>query len=310
MINFSKVLFLFLAICVAVVGCGESNSSEATKSSINSKNKKYISQENEKVFLDKIVVLSITPSESNKDMVLDMKEEAMKIVKNIIKSEGINSLTENDRTFIFHAASSKNHEIVEYLINNGADINISDDANITPLQEAVKRNSLDIVKLLVENGAKIHAKDNFSRSALSIAKYSEKYEILTYLESIKENKNTMGTLSKGKHEASDYNIQADYIISSNKGYFSKDNESDLDEVINLYCKSFMADMEFEFSNRLWKLLKIKMRVSTSGFLMPNNGNYTDESLTNVCSYYLNKEAAKNNPEINLNEPFTVNDMFK
>ncbi len=49
-----------------------------------------------------------------------------------------------------------NHEpIVNYLIKNGADINVIDDDGVTPLVMACKVGNLELVKYLLENGANI-----------------------------------------------------------------------------------------------------------------------------------------------------------
>ncbi|MBI9103736.1 MAG: ankyrin repeat domain-containing protein [Spirochaetales bacterium] len=47
--------------------------------------------------------------------------------------------------------------MIEALIDNGADVNISDDSGIFPIHYAIARNNLTVVRLLIENGANIYS---------------------------------------------------------------------------------------------------------------------------------------------------------
>jgi len=144
---------------------------------------KYVSKQNEKIFYKQILILSFD-NEGKNPKIIKMQEEAIQKIKEIIRLEGINALTKFDRTFLFHAASSGNYEIVDFLIKNGADVNMAEAANLTPLQEAVKSGSLDIVKLLIKNGANIHAEDDFGRTAFSLSIFYQKDDITSYLRSL------------------------------------------------------------------------------------------------------------------------------
>jgi len=55
------------------------------------------------------------------------------------------------------------------LLNQGIDINATDDRNNTALHWAVGQMRLEAVKLLVENGADKSLKDNFGRTPLDAA---------------------------------------------------------------------------------------------------------------------------------------------
>ena len=63
-------------------------------------------------------------------------------------------------TTLLHEAVSYDHkEIVELLIDKGAELNIKDDDGVTPLHEAVVSiGQKDIIELLITNGADINAK--------------------------------------------------------------------------------------------------------------------------------------------------------
>ena len=62
-------------------------------------------------------------------------------------------------TLLLEAVSYDHKEIVELLIDKGAELNIKDDDGVTPLHEAVRSIShKDIIELLITNGADINAK--------------------------------------------------------------------------------------------------------------------------------------------------------
>lgn len=60
-------------------------------------------------------------------------------------------------------------EIVEFLINNGADLNAKNKEGSTPLSIAVQKREVEIVKLLTDNGADIHTKNANGISPLFLA---------------------------------------------------------------------------------------------------------------------------------------------
>ncbi|CAH8849381.1 unnamed protein product [Trichobilharzia szidati] len=65
------------------------------------------------------------------------------------------ALKNNGRTLIHYAADYGQKEICAYLINNGADVNISDNFGVTPLLAAIYEGHVDCVSLLLNNGAKL-----------------------------------------------------------------------------------------------------------------------------------------------------------
>ncbi len=75
------------------------------------------------------------------------------------------------------------------LLENGADINKRDFFGRTALIQAVKRQNIDHVKLLVEYGADIDIKDDDGKTAIDFATRQKKKapEILTYLLEVKKN---------------------------------------------------------------------------------------------------------------------------
>ncbi|WP_288680954.1 ankyrin repeat domain-containing protein [uncultured Brachyspira sp.] len=94
-------------------------------------------------------------------------QEGVKEIKSLIK-KGINAryLTDRkeDKNFmqnmcpIHIAARFSYKEIVEALIENGADINIKGHFGYTALHEACRKNNIDIVNILIKNGADLNIK--------------------------------------------------------------------------------------------------------------------------------------------------------
>ena len=79
-------------------------------------------------------------------------------------------------------------EIVQFLLDNGADINIRDEKGTTPLMNAVIGERIEVVKLLLERGANpnltvINEKgENSDISAMTFAKLKQNKEIMDVIE--------------------------------------------------------------------------------------------------------------------------------
>jgi ankyrin repeat protein len=70
---------------------------------------------------------------------------------------------------------------VRQLIEKGADVNVRDKNQDTPLHEAASRRKTDVAKLLIEKGADVNAKDNYGQTALDMAEASHKSDIVSIL---------------------------------------------------------------------------------------------------------------------------------
>ena len=84
--------------------------------------------------------------------------------------EIINAKNRDGMTILFAAVAYPRVEIAEYLISKGADVNVQNEFNTTPLHLACgNRLSLEFVKLLIEKGADINAVAKYSGRPLDVA---------------------------------------------------------------------------------------------------------------------------------------------
>lgn len=73
-------------------------------------------------------------------------------------------------------------EQVKNALNQGVDVNSTDEDGYSALQAAAENNYLEVVKLLVAHGADIHFKGQYT--ALELAEMAENQEIVEYLKGI------------------------------------------------------------------------------------------------------------------------------
>lgn len=77
--------------------------------------------------------------------------------------------------------------VVAALIKNGADVDMKGLGNWAPIMGAAMQGHLDIVKMLVDHGADVTAKNKIGQTALELAKYSNKVNVVHFIESHIEN---------------------------------------------------------------------------------------------------------------------------
>ncbi|MCD7972434.1 MAG: ankyrin repeat domain-containing protein [Candidatus Azobacteroides sp.] len=111
--------------------------------------------------------------------------EHKEIVQYLIdKGANPNARTRNNDSPLHRAAWKGNLEIVKLLVENGAELNIVYNANggLTPLCCAAESNNIEVVKYLVEKGADIYYTNSTSgASPLRSAAYSGNYDIFLFL---------------------------------------------------------------------------------------------------------------------------------
>jgi len=67
-------------------------------------------------------------------------------------------------TLLNLAVNSQSKEDVILLIKNGANVNQQGELNFTPIQNACIHGNLDIIEILLENGAEISVKNDRSNN--------------------------------------------------------------------------------------------------------------------------------------------------
>jgi len=110
--------------------------------------------------------------------------EDLAIVKNIIESG-----TPIDKkygpyqeTLLIHAIKNKYNDIVKYLVEAGANVNLVDGFGIPPLNIAVEHNTVAMVKYLLMNGSVInYDNDDQHVPVLNYAVYSDNIEMVRFL---------------------------------------------------------------------------------------------------------------------------------
>ena len=79
--------------------------------------------------------------------------------------DSINKLNEE----LLQATKDGDLEVVKSLVDQGADVNVKDKENATPLMRSVSRNYQAIVKLLIEQGADVNAINDWGYTPLKYA---------------------------------------------------------------------------------------------------------------------------------------------
>ena len=86
----------------------------------------------------------------------------------------VNFPTINNRTALFIACLKRHTESVRILVQHGCDLNLQsmeNDEFKTPLMKAIERGEDEIVEILIDAGANVNLQDKFGMSALMMAAY-------------------------------------------------------------------------------------------------------------------------------------------
>lgn len=109
--------------------------------------------------------------QKNLDMKLEqaLKNNDLESVKSLILNDGadVNGYDDGNVPFLFYPIIKNNVELFNFMINNGAKVNIIDKQKNTPLMIACKLNcNIEFVKILLENYADIYKKNYKGKTAL------------------------------------------------------------------------------------------------------------------------------------------------
>jgi ankyrin repeat protein len=114
-------------------------------------------------------------------------EAADLLVKN---NAFINPRTKNSMNNlpIHAAAASRKIEIVEMLLNQGADVNEKQQGGFTPLHEAAITGNLEMVQLCLKHSVDKNIKNDKGETALTLASSKEHHHVVEFLQNYTENK--------------------------------------------------------------------------------------------------------------------------
>ncbi|EKV57992.1 ankyrin repeat-containing protein [Brachyspira hampsonii 30446] len=93
-----------------------------------------------------------------------------------------NEHTDISSTPLMNAAYRGNTNIINMLLENGADINYTTDFGMTALMMAASFNQFEAAKVLLENNADTSVTDEYGRTALDLAKLEDYKDIVQLLE--------------------------------------------------------------------------------------------------------------------------------
>lgn len=103
------------------------------------------------------------------------------IEKFLTQEFGINTLNVDKESALMVATNCQQHDTVQFLLENGADVNIKDILGWNSLFIAVQRKNIRIAKLLVKFGIDINYYDKFGSSAFEIAFNESNYSMIQFL---------------------------------------------------------------------------------------------------------------------------------
>ncbi|MBE6463631.1 MAG: ankyrin repeat domain-containing protein, partial [Alphaproteobacteria bacterium] len=84
----------------------------------------------------------------------------------------VNAKTNGGRTALIIASHDGDKEIVELLIEKGADVNAKANGGSTALMRASRDGYTDVAEVLIQNGADVNQKNNSGQNAMMVA-YNE-----------------------------------------------------------------------------------------------------------------------------------------
>ena len=117
-----------------------------------------------------------------KECLIAIRNNELEKLADCIKKYGVNTIF-NKGTMLHTAVFQNNLEAVEYLLDQGADPNILYDHSETPLIAAIDNKQWEIAKRLIQKGANVNLKDASNNSPLSkaILRYEGNTELLHLL---------------------------------------------------------------------------------------------------------------------------------
>ncbi|AGA67448.1 ankyrin repeat-containing protein [Brachyspira pilosicoli P43/6/78] len=181
----------------------------------------------------------------------------------------------------------ENSSVAEYLINNGADINVTNEDGETPLMYASKLHNIKVIELLIQKGADINAFNNYGNTALIYG--------VNNLETVKllvENGADVNFYKGGSTaliSACEYSHERNidvikYLVSKNANINAQDNKGDtaLNKTLDTSDEGSIDILDFEIANFLIEQgadvnIKNKREYTPFIYLGMGEGNFNNKS---------------------------------
>ena len=134
-------------------------------------------------------------SQAPKDILEAVEQGSLDWVKKfVVGGAGVNATYDSGLTILMYAASAGNLEVVEFLVNSGAIVDLQSkkmgpwlnyylDYSCTALVYAVEKGHLDIVEFLVSRGADVNLEMAQGNTVLEHATFSFNIDVFAFLES-------------------------------------------------------------------------------------------------------------------------------
>ncbi|KAB8067207.1 ankyrin repeat-containing domain protein [Aspergillus leporis] len=105
----------------------------------------------ELLLADEHIDLACEDNHGRTPLIYAASKNLVSLVRILLAQPGVhvNTLEDDDRTVLWHAASHGNEEMVELLLQNGGDITAADIFGKTPLHQAIEKGHASIVKMLL-----------------------------------------------------------------------------------------------------------------------------------------------------------------
>ena len=171
-----------------------------------------------------------SPDQNLKDLksvIREIRNKNLEGVRAIIsKNKGIlNNMDSNGDYMLNVAVIEGNIEIVEYLVSQGADINIKDGSGETPLQIAIHEGKLELINFFLSKKADVNMKDFFNETSLHEAVNKGEIEIVKLIVAHGADLNAKNNLKETPlfyAVKNNYSDIAKYLISKGSEVNTKD----------------------------------------------------------------------------------------
>jgi uncharacterized protein len=163
---------------------------------------------------------------------------------------------EEEEKEIFKREVLQNYEIAEYLIQQGADVNLQNDEKYSALMHACLNQYLDMVVLLIKHQAKIEVQNKFGETPLYLTSIVGNYDIAKLLISKGANvnaKNRRDYTPLMRASSHGYARIADLLIQ---------NKADVNAKSEVGFTALMLASSNGFLNTVKVLLKAKAEINT------------------------------------------------